>query len=196
VNADYGGQVKDLGYYFFVDGFHSGRYLDPPEPEALFDAGSASRATIQLDWRRNKKDGFELLTMGSGSNFRQPNLEEDQAVGRNAQRHLRQQTAILNWLHTFSPQTLLSTSVYERTGSDRVLPTSDPITPYSVASRAPLTLGFKSDLSHSWHGHVLKAGAELVRLRELESFFFDSRGDPDVFPSFGSGLNGGQASAY
>ena len=196
VNADYGGQVKDLGYYFFVDGFHSGRYLDPPEPEALFDAGSASRATIQLDWRRNKKDAFKLLLMGSGSNFQQPNLEEDQEVGRNAQRHLRQQTAILNWLHTFSPQTLLSTSVYERTGSDRVLPTSDPITPYSVASRAPLTLGFKSDLSHSWHGHVLKAGAELVRLRELESFFFDSRGDPDVFPSFGGGLNGGQASAY
>jgi hypothetical protein len=196
LNADYGGQVKDLGYYFFVDGFHSGRHLDPPEPEAFFDAGSATRTTIQLDWRSNKKDAFKLLLMGSGSNFQQPNLEEDQEVGRNGQRHLRQQTVILNWLHTFSPQTLLSTSLYERTGSDRVLPTSDPITPYSVASRAPLTLGVKSDLSHSWHGHVVKAGVELVRLRELESFFFDSRGDPDVFPSFGGGLKGGQASVY
>jgi len=37
---------------------------------------------------------------------------------------------------------------------------------------------------------------DLVRLRENESFFFDSRGDPDVFPSFSGGLLGGQASAY
>jgi TonB dependent receptor len=37
---------------------------------------------------------------------------------------------------------------------------------------------------------------DLVRLREDESFFFDSRGDPDVFPSFGGGLLGGEASAY
>ncbi len=52
-------------------------------------------------------------------------------------------------MHTFSPETLLSTSLYERVGSDRVLPTSDPITPYSTASRAPLTIGIKSDISHA-----------------------------------------------
>jgi outer membrane receptor protein involved in Fe transport len=134
--------------------------------------------------------------MGGGDSFQQPNITDDQEVGRDAQRHLRQQTAILTWLHTFSPETLLSTSIYERTGSDRVLPTTDPITPLSIASRAPLTLGIKSDLSHFWRGHFIKAGVDLVRLREDESFFFDSRGDPDVFPSFGGGLLGGQASAY
>ena len=48
----------------------------------------------------------------------------------------------------------------------------------------------------SWRGHVFKAGVDLVRLREKESFFFDSRGDPDVFPSFSGGLHGGQASVY
>jgi outer membrane receptor protein involved in Fe transport len=35
-----------------------------------------------------------------------------------------------------------------------------------------------------------------VRLREGESFFFDSRGDPDVFPPFQGWLKGGQASFY
>jgi len=30
LNADYGGQYRGLGYYFFVDGFTSGRFLDPP----------------------------------------------------------------------------------------------------------------------------------------------------------------------
>jgi hypothetical protein len=196
LNADYGGQVGKLGYYGFVDGFTSGRYLDPPEPKELYDFGKGSRATAQLDYRLGSKDSFKLLLMGGGTNFQQPNITEDQEVGRDAQRHLRQQTAILGWLHTFSPDTVLSTSFYERIGSDRVLPTTDPVTPYSSASRAPFTLGVKSDLSHLWHGHVLKAGVDLVSLREQESFFFDSRGDPDTFPPFSGGIHGGQASLY
>jgi len=196
LNADYGGKYRGLGYYFFIDGFTSGRFLDPPEPQEFYDFGKGSRATAQFDWHAGTKDAFKLLLMGGGDNFQQPNLEEDQEVGRDAQRHLRQQTAILGWTHAFSPETLLSTSLYERTGSDRVLPTTDPITPRSVASRAPLTLGIKSDLSHYWHGHYFKAGVDLVRLRENESFFFDSRGDPDVFPAFGGGLLGGQACLY
>ncbi len=196
LNADYGGQTGNLGYYFFVDGFASGRYLDPPEPKELYDFGKGSRATAQFDYRVGTKDTFKLLLMGGGANFQQPNITEDQEAGRDAQRHLRQQTAILSWHHTFSPETLLSTSLYERVGSDRVLPTTDPDTPLSSASRAPLTLGIKSDLSHVWRGHVIRAGVDLVRLRELESFSFDSRGDPDVFPNFSGGLHGGQASIY
>jgi outer membrane receptor protein involved in Fe transport len=109
---------------------------------------------------------------------------------------LRQQTAILGWVRNFSSRTLLATSIYERVGSDRVLPTSDPITPVSIASRSTLTLGMKSDLSHLWRGHVFKGGVDLLRLRESESFFFDSRGDPDVFPAFSGSRKGGQASAY
>ena len=196
LNADYGGKWRGLGYYFFADGFTSGRYLDPPEPKQLYDFGKASRATAQFDWRNGASDSFKLLLMGSGANFQQPNITEDQEAGRDAQRHLRQQTAILNWLHAFSQESLINTSIYERTSSDRVLPTSDPDTPLSIASRAPLTLGIKSDATDIWHGHVLKAGVDLFRIRELESFFFDSRGDPDVFPTFQGGLQGGEASAY
>src|SRR5216683_482747 len=196
LNADYGGQAGRLGYYFFVDGFTSGRFLDPPQPRELYDFGKGSRATAQFDWHAGDNDSVKLLLIGGGDNFQQPNISDDQEVGRDAQRHLRQQTAILTWLHRFSPETLLSTSLYERTGSDRVLPTTDPITPLSISSRSPLTLGIKSDISHYWRGNFFKAGVDLVRLRENESFFFDSRGDPDVFPTFSGGLLGGQASAY
>jgi hypothetical protein len=196
LNADYGGRAGKLGYYFFVDGFTSGRFLDPPQPHELYDFGKGSRAAAQFDWHAGTKDSFKLLLMGGGDSLQQPNISADQAAGRDAQRHLRQQTAILSWLHTFSTDTLISTSLYERTGSDRVLPTTDSVTPLSVASRASLTLGIKSDLLHYWRGHFFKAGVDLVRLRENESFFFDSRGDPDVFLPFRGGLKGGQASAY
>lgn len=195
-NADYGGQAGRLGYYVFIDGFTSGRYLNPPEPRELFDFGKGSRATTQLDWRAGTNDTVRLLLMDSGTNFQQPNITDDQAVSRDAQRHLRQYTAILGWTHTFSPATLLQTSIYQRSSSDKVLPTSDPITPLSDASRSGFALGAKSDLSHTWHSHFFKAGVDLVRLREGESFFFDSRGDPDVFPPFQGWGKGGQASFY
>ncbi len=196
LNADYGGHRGRLGYYFFVDGFTSARYLDPPEPKQLFDFGKGLRATSQLDWRSGSGDSVKLLLMGSGSDFQQPNITEDQEAGRNARRQVRQYTAILGWLHSFSPRTIVQTSVYGRTGSDLVLPTTDPVTPFSDASRSTFTLGIKSDLSHAWRGHLFKTGVDLVRLREGESFFFDSRGDPDVFPLFQGWRKGGQASFY
>src|SRR5258706_8906858 len=158
LNADYGGQTGRLGYYFFADGFTSGRYLDPPEPKELYDFGKGARGTAQFDWKSGASDAFRLLLMGGGTNFQQPNITEDQDAGRNAQRRLRQQTAILNWIHTFSTDTVMSTSLYERTSSDHVLPTSDPDTPVSIASRAGFTVGVKSDLSRIWHRHVFKAG--------------------------------------
>lgn len=202
LNAEYGGAKGRLGYYGFIDGFTSGRFLDPPEPVELNDFGGGLRGTAQLDWVGGS-DSLKLLLMGSGANFQQPNLSEDQEVGRNASRRLKQQTAILTWGHTFSPNTILTSSVYQRIGSDRILPTSDPDTPLSIGSRSPLTIGVKSDVIHLWHGHVFKAGVDLVRLRELESFFIDGRGDPDIFGldasgvfSFRGGLKGGQASLY
>lgn len=195
LNADYGGRAGKIGYYVFADSFTSGRYFDPPEPTELHDFGKGVRATAQLDWQ-GARDGIKLLLMGDGTNLQQPNLTVDQLVGRDADRHLRQNTAILTWSHEFSPQTLVSTSLYQRLGSDRVLPTTDPLTPYSKSSRSTLTVGVKSDLSHLWHSHVIKGGVDLVRLRELESFFFDPRGDPDNFPAFSGGKHGGQASVY
>src|SRR5256885_5624290 len=60
LNADYGGQYRGLGYYFFVDGFTSGRFLDPPEPHELYDFGKGSRATAQFDWHPSSQDAFKI----------------------------------------------------------------------------------------------------------------------------------------
>ena len=101
MTADYGGQYHKLGYYDFIEGFTSGRFLYPPEPVALYDTGKGLRGTVQLDYQTGTHDNLKLLLMGGGDNLQQPNLTEDQEVGRNAQRRLLDQTAILTWLHTF-----------------------------------------------------------------------------------------------
>lgn len=202
LNAEYGGSKGRLAYYGFLDGFTSGRFLDPPEPVELNDFGGGLRGTAQLDWTSGK-NSLKLLLIGGGTDFQQPNLAEDQQAGRNASRRLEQQTAILTWGHTFSPNTVITSSIYQRIGSDHIYPTSDPVTPLSMGSRSPLTIGFKSDAIHLWHGHVFKAGVDLVRLRELESFSIDGRGDAEIFNldasgvfSFRGGVTGGQASIY
>jgi hypothetical protein len=202
LNGDYGGVAGKLGYYLFADGFTSGRFLDPPDARELNDFGSGLRGTTQLDWASGN-NSLKLLLMGSGANFQQPNLPEDQEAGRDASRRVRQQTAILTWGHTFSPGAVLSSSIYQRIGSDHILPTSDPDTPLSAGSRSTLTVGAKSDLIYLWHGHVLKTGIDLTRLRELESFFIDGRGDAEIFSldasgvfSFHGGVKGGQAGLY
>lgn len=196
VNSELGGAKGKLGYYFFADGFTSGRYLDPPTRKELFDTGRGLRGTTQLDYQAGH-DSFKLLLLGGGVHFDQPNIADDQDVGRNATRHLGSQTAIVTWTHAFSQDSVWQTSAYQRINGDRINPTSDLVTPLSVGSRSTLTAGMKSDYTRNWRGHTLKAGIDLVRLREKESFFIDGRGDPEVFPiDFRGAVLGGQASAY
>jgi hypothetical protein len=73
-NADYGGQAGRLGYYFFLDGFTSARFLNPPEPDELYDFGKGSRGSMQLDWRAGNKDSLKLLLMGGAIISSSPTL--------------------------------------------------------------------------------------------------------------------------
>ncbi len=199
-SAEFGGSAGRFGYYVFAGGLTSDWYLNPPQPQQLHDFGFGGRGGMQLDYRL-ERDRFSLFVTGGGTNFELPNIPEDQEVGRNALRRLRSQTAILNWQHTFSPRVLLSTSLYERTLEDRLVPTTDPVTPYGDGLRNSLTGGIKSDLVMALGKHTLKAGLDLVRLRLDEHFTFDSREvplpseDPPAF-SFRGKIFGGQASLY
>lgn len=198
--AEYGGVAGKFGYYLFASGFTSDWYLNPPAPVQLHDFGFGLQGAGHFDYRL-AHDTFSLFLDGGGTNFQLPNLAEDQAVGRDAMRRLRSQTSILSWQHTFSPTTLLSTSLYERTLEDRLAPTTDPVTPYGDGWRQSLAVGVKSDLTYSHGRHIVKAGVDLTRLRLREYFNFDSREvplppeDPPPF-TFRSAILGGQASLY
>ncbi len=197
---EYGGSHKQLGYYLSASGFTSDWYMNPPEPEQHFDFGFGMHGSGQLDYRFTH-DTLRLYATGGGANFEQPNLEADQEVGRNSVRRLRSQTVIVDWAHTFSPATALTTSLYERSVDDRLAPTTDPITPFGDGQRDTLTYGLKSDLVHSWRKHIFKAGFDLTRIQDHERFLFDSREDPlppeDPEPFLFRGSKvGGLASLY
>ncbi len=172
--VEYGGSTGRFGYYLYSAGAGSGRYLNPPEPREIHDRGYGLQSLAQLDYQ-GEKNLWKILVMGGGSRLELPNTAEEAGHGRDATRRLASQTAILTWQRIFSPRTLSSISVYQRIGSDRLVPTSDTETPFGEGSRSPLTTGFKSDFSFAIGGHTIKTGADATGMRLLESFTFDPR---------------------
>lgn len=171
---EFGGEAGRLGYYFYAGGVESGRFLNPPTPREIHDRGYSGQTVAQLDYEGGR-NLWKLLLIGSGSNFELPNAPEEAAAGRDAARRLRSETAILSWQRIFSPRSLLASSIYQRSSSDRLVPTSDPLTPFGEASRTSLTTGAKMDFTQTRDRHTLKAGLDLTLLNLRESFTFDPR---------------------
>lgn len=196
-SAEYGGGTKKFGYYVFAGGYTSDRFLNPPIADELHDFGHGLRSALQLDYQ-GKSDIWKLFVTGGATTFQLPNTQDQEAVARDASRRLRSQTAILNWQHVFSPRALVSTSLYDRTVSDYLIPTGDPFTQIGKGSRSTLTAGIKTDLSYSVAAHTFKAGVDLSRLRSLESFRFDPQQEESELAAFNfsGGVRGGQVSGY
>lgn len=196
-SADYGGSSGRWGYYIFGGGFSSDRFLNPPQPDELHDFGYGLRGAGQLDYQA-AHDNFKLLVTGGSTRFELPNLTGQQLAGRDAERDLDSQTAILNWQHTFSPKALVSSSVYERTVFDRLRGTHDPITEVGDGGRSTLTLGVKSDVTFGVGRHTIKSGVDVSRLRLAERFHFDPQLEPvDIDPfDFRGGISGGEVALY
>ncbi len=171
---EYGGTAGRWGYYFLGNGFESGRFLNPPTEREINDLGYGSSATAQLDYQGDS-DSVKLFLNGGGTNFQLPNTQEEAEHGRDAFRRIRSQTAILNWQHTFSARTTLNSAFYERNVSDRLLASTDPVTPLGEGSRSTLATGAKADMLLFRSGHTVKVGLDVSALRLRESFLFDSR---------------------
>ncbi len=174
---EYGQGEGRWGYYLFAGGFKSGRFLNPPTRYEINDFGQGGRFALQVDYQGDK-DSLKLLLTSGGSNFQLPNTVEEAEAGRDAFRKVRSQTAILSWDHVVSPRVLVSSSLYERLVSDRLLPTSDLETPLGQGSRGTLTVGAKTDILWNRKNHTFKAGWDVSLFRLNESFVFLSREDP------------------
>ena len=196
---NYGGHDERFGYFLFGQVFQSDLFLNTPEPARFHDRGQGSRSFVQLDYRPHPNDFFKLVLTGDGTNFELPNTTEDELRGRDFFQRNREQTAVLSWDHTFSASSGLSTSLYERLASARLVPTSDPFSIQAGGLRNDITLGLKSDYSlYIGSRHAIKTGIDLMLLRLREDFFFDPReNEIEIEPfDFRGRETGGQASIY
>jgi len=196
---NYGGHDERFGYFLFGQVFQSDRFLNTPEPARFHDRGQGSRSFVQLDYRPHPNDFFKLALTGDGTNFELPNTTEDELRGRDFFQRNREQTAVLSWDHTFSASSEMSTSLYERLASARLVPTSDPFSIQAGGLRNDITLGLKSDYSlYIGSRHAIKTGVDLMLLRLREDFSFDPRENViEIEPfDFRGRETGGQASIY
>jgi hypothetical protein len=199
VSFDYGSHTRRFGYFFYGQGFESGRFLNTPEPNLLHDKGYGARSFAQLDYRPGARDSFRAVLTGDGTNFQLPNTTDDALRGRDFFQRNREQTAVLSWDHSFSTSSNLSTSFYERFAGARLLPTSDPVSIQAAGLRNDITLGAKTDYSLFLSSrHVIKTGLDFMVLRLREDFIFDPRNNEvevEAFDFLGR-RTGVQGSAY
>ncbi|HLG17342.1 MAG TPA: TonB-dependent receptor [Blastocatellia bacterium] len=197
--VDFGGHTEKLGYFLYAQGFQNNRFLNTPEPRTIHDFGQGSRSFGQLDYRPGTADFFKLVLSAGGTNFELPITIEDELRGRDFFQRNREQSAVLSWEHVFSSASAISTSVYERLVSSRLMPTSDPISIQAGGLRNDVTAGFKSDYSlYIGSRHEIKAGVDLMLLRLREDLSFDPRENEVEIGAFDfrGRKTGGQASAY
>ncbi len=185
IDAEFGGHTKKFGYYFYAAGTESLRFINPPQPKELHSFGKGLRTFAQFDYKPTSTDTFRLLLINSGSNFEIPNTIEDQANGRDLFQRSREQTAILTYEKNISSKSLLVTSLYERLTSNRLLPSSDPISVQASGLRNNITLGLRSDYTYFANSsNTIKTGLELTLYRLREDFQFDPRDNDDLPEAF------------
>jgi hypothetical protein len=198
-SMDFGGHSEHLGYFLYAQAFQSDRFLNTPESQRFHDRGRGSRSFAQLDYRPGASDFFKLAVTADGTNFELPNTRDDELAGRDFFQRNREQTSVLSWEHLFDSSSAISTSLYERLASARLLPTSDPLSIQAGGLRNDITLGAKSDYSlFIGSRHAIKTGIDLMLLRLREDFSFDPRDNESELGAFGfrGRKTGGQASFY
>ncbi len=198
-SIDFGGHTERLGYFFYAQMFQSDRFLNTPEPHRFHDRSRGSRSFAQLDFRASAGDLLKLVATGDGTNFELPNTTEDELRHRDPFQRNREQTVVFSWEHMFDPSSAISTSLYERLASARLLPTSDLISIQAGGLRSDVTVSAKSDYSmFIGTRHAIKAGLDMMLLRLREDFNFDPRSNQiEIEPvDFRGRKTGGQASFY
>ena len=92
-SADYGGSTGRWGYYVYGGSFHSGRFVNPPEPEERHAAGHSTQAVAQVDYQ-GERNQIKLFVSGGDSRFELPNTLAQDEEGRDARRELQSATGI------------------------------------------------------------------------------------------------------
>ena len=80
--ADVGGRRGSLGYFFSGAALASNRFLSPPDPEAIHDAGDAQHAFGHFDWSGARFGAMNVVIMGDAADAQIPKMPQMRRCGR------------------------------------------------------------------------------------------------------------------
>jgi hypothetical protein len=175
--GEVGGHRERLGYYLFGSAFGSGRFLSPPDPQAIHDEARGGHLFAQLDAIAGNAGSLRVVVMGDATNMQIPKTPQDLELrpAASADQRTRQQTATLGWTRTWSDIAVAS-SFYQRWSRLRLLPAAGPLTARARLNRELATIGGKVDVTRFTARHTLKAGVDAVRLRPQEDLAYSYAG--------------------
>jgi hypothetical protein len=167
-----GGGTQKWGFFFAGSGHQSDRFLDPVDPRNFHNNGGEASIEFRGDWHATSKDVLRFAGIAQGANFSVTNNQEQQDAGQAQRQEVRHDQGSLSWEHTWSASTLTNLSYYHSHFQSTLKP-SEFDTPIAAAQdRHHTRQGVLGSISHSTHGHALKAGVEIARVSINEFFSF------------------------
>jgi hypothetical protein len=179
--ADIGGRRGSFGYFFSGAALASNRFLSPPDPEAIHDAGDAQHAFGRFDWSGTRIGAMNVVIMGDAANAQIPKTPQDAALrpAANADQNARQQTLTFGWTRAWSTS-VVDASAYQRGSRLQLSPAAGPLAAHASLLREVQTIGAKTDLTRIAGRHTLKVGVDAVALRPQEDLDYDYSGYRDL----------------
>ena len=164
-----------FGNFFSADGLRTGRFLDPPEFQALHDAGNSESFFDRVDFQANPANTFHLDLFLARSWFQAPNTYDQAAAGQDQRQQMKTFNIAPGWTHLFNSSTLLTANAYIRQDHVEYYPSSNLFSdqPETVSQNRTLqNTGFRADLSHVKGRHNIKAGVQYSHTALAEAFNF------------------------
>ncbi|HXJ39026.1 MAG TPA: TonB-dependent receptor, partial [Bryobacteraceae bacterium] len=110
----YGMGGKKWGQFLSANTVRSGRYLDPPEFQALHDVGNNQTVFDRIDYQPNDKDTLHLNLFLSRAWFQTPNTYDQAATGQDQRQRILTWNIAPGWVHLFNANSTLTVNPYMR----------------------------------------------------------------------------------
>ena len=172
ISSTLGGGTRKWGFFFAGSGHESDRFLDPVDPRNFNNGGGDVSVDLSFDWHVTEKDIIRLVGSMQGADFHVPNNVEQQEAGQRQRQQFRHDHESISWQHTWSSKTLTDISYFRNFFRSELFgsPFDTPLT--AGQNRHHTRQGVLASITHTTHGHNIKAGVAASRVSIGEVFGF------------------------
>ncbi len=173
VDVNFGAGSHRVGNFVSLTGMRTDRFLDPPEFQALHDAGNQISFFDRLDAHTGDTGTFHLNVQAARSSFGVPNSLDADALGQAQHQAINTFNIAPGFSQVIGSKTLFTANGYVRQDHLTYTPSSDPFAdqPGTVSQDRKLTnFGLKTDVTYTTSNHSVKVGGTISATKLDENF--------------------------
>ena len=191
----FGGHSPKFAYYGSLSGNRTDLGLEPPAKEIIHNTGSGASGFTTLYYNLAEADQLRLAASVRRDHYWIPNTPEDQARGVRDLDNEKDGFANFSWVHTFSPETLLTVSpFYHYNNANYAGGLADPLV--TNDNRTSRYTGFQSVLGFVNGPHNLNAGLYYFHQHDERKFGLRANDESGLSAAEASVVGGNLASAF